>query len=410
MRAISRLLPRLFLLCGLPILASEARAQSEITPVGIRPRIQSPYVPCPPGYPPGMPWSPSPVPKDPSRPTDPSRPDPSQPPQTNMNQDQQQNDGRGAALASGEGALPNIIGDLLNPDELLPFPPTGSGISAALLAARGLRAPVQSAGFKIAENENVRPMTRIYGSFNYFNNVNGRLFRRLGAEVGQVNAHRETVGGEWAFWNNGASVGVRIPFNTVTITGIPRADLNGTFTSVGDLSFIFKRALYDEGAEGKFVSGGMLLTVPTGQESYGGGGFLRSPRTVFFQPYLGYVIPVGRKLYLQGFSSVAMPTDLGRDVAQLFTDISVGIKAYENQDSDAFLTALTPIFESHLSTPLNHRGALRTPIGAPDSLVLTQGCTFQFRKKAHLTVAISEPISGFAPFDFEAAIQMNWRF
>ena len=203
---------------------------------------------------------------------------------------------RGAALASGEGALPNVIGDLLNPDELLPFPvPTNGrpGFPASLLAARRNRA-AQIPGFKIGENENVRPLDRIYSGFNYFNDINGPVNRALGAPLGQLDGHRETLGVEKTFWQGEASIGIRLPIDTLYVKGTPFPLLNGTFTSVGDISFIFKRELWESKASGTFVSGGLLMTVPTGQSSYGGGGFLRSASDVILQPFVGYILPFDR--------------------------------------------------------------------------------------------------------------------
>src|SRR5207248_10954593 len=138
----------------------------------------------------------------------------------------------------------------------------------------------------------------------------------------------------------------------------------------------------------------------------GGGGFLRSYRDTTLQPYLGYILPFER-FYVQGFSSVSMPTDWGRDVVMMFNDLSVGWLFYRDTDGDNLVTGITPIAEVHVNTPLNHRGALTGPLGTPDSIVLTQGLTLEFRHRVHFTLAMGEPVTGFRPFDFEVVAQLN---
>ena len=70
------------------------------------------------------------------------------------------------------------------------------------------------------------------------------------------------------------------------------------------------------------------------------------------------------------------------------------------------------MFEVHVNTPLNHRGALRTAdlAGTPDTIDLTTGAAIDLWQHARLMVGLITPVSGPRPFDFEIAAALNLRF
>jgi hypothetical protein len=66
--------------------------------------------------------------------------------------------------------------------------------------------------------------------------------------------------------------------------------------------------------------------------------------------------------------------------------------------------------EVHVTTPLNHRGALSEPVGVSDLVDLTFGTSFGIGQKSTLTFGVAVPVVGPRPFDLEAQVLFNCRF
>jgi hypothetical protein len=259
-------------------------------------------------------------------------------------------------------------------------------------------APITSAAsFKIAENESPMPQDRVFFAYNFYDNLQHSV---TGFQVATPNMdlHRETIGFEKTFFGGDASFGVRLPFQQIASEdGIGDSD-------VGDLSLIFKYALFNDRATGNVLSTGMVVTIPTGGQTTIEG---ESPiGAVLFQPFLGFVVNAD-VLYVQGFSSLAVPTD-ARLPTLWFNSIAAGWWAYRNPAADC-LTALVPTVELHVNTPLSHRGITTEPIGFPDTVDVTAGCHFQFHQ-ATLGVAVGAPMTGPKPYDIEVLANFNWNF
>jgi hypothetical protein len=262
----------------------------------------------------------------------------------------------------------------------------------------GVLALVARGAFKITEDESPRPQDRIYTTYNYFNNVNGSLNP---PGLAQTDIHREVLGLEKTFLNGNASLGLRVPFVQVEGDGsIRRQD-------IGDLSFIAKYAFINDRCTGNVLSGGLVVTVPTGANFLPEG--IPDIHPTLLQPFLGAIYNMG-SFYAQGFSSVLVPTD-SRDVTFLFNDIGFGYFLYKaERRCDRLLTSVVPIFEVHVNTPLNHRGALTEPIGGTDIVDLTFGTTFGLGRASTLNLGVVTPVTGPKPFDIEAQVQFNYRF
>jgi hypothetical protein len=346
--------------------------------------------------------------RPPEQPSTPS--DLTQPP-TDLGLDQQRFAGLG-----GEGvSLPNMIGDVM------PFTPQGSTSNASpatvtttavaaraaanVQALRALSAVVRASLFKVAVNENVRPEDRVYFTYNGFFNVNDRVNAANGVDVGTINIHTETVGIEKTFFDRNASIGLRLPLDTLTATDGFTPGSGGTFTDIGDLTITGKVVLWKNCNTGNLVSAGLAVTVPTGANTFAG-----SPDTIIdnfhdtlLQPFVGYVWSSGA-FYVHGFESVQVPTD-PNDVTLLFTDIGAGYSLLRRTNCDSFLTAVVPTAEVHLNDFLDHRSG-----NFKDWLVLVEGVTFEFKRRSALTLAIGEPVTGPIPYDVEAVVQFNLRF
>src|SRR5262249_41978556 len=121
---------------------------------------------------------------------------------------------------------------------------------------------------------------------------------------------------------------------------------------------------------------------------------------------VGYLWSPGQ-FYLEGFSSVAVPTD-SRDVTLLFNDIGIGYVLYRGP-AGQLISGVAPTFEAHVSTPLNNPGA-GALVTLPDLVVLTEGGHRDLSGTSRLTVGVAEPVTGPRVFDVEAIVQFNWRF
>src|SRR5713226_4542483 len=178
--------------------------------------------------------------------------------------------------------------------------------------------PSESHSFKIGDNESARPQDRLIGSFNFFNFVLGQDNARIGANVGNVNFYRETVGFEKTLFDGYASIGMRLPFDLLDVGGI-----NQQSADAGDLSIILKTILLQDIERQYLISGGLAITVPTGPMALGGPGFAVDVfNSTLLQPFLGFLW-ARDNLFVQGFWSMDVPTD-PNDVTFMFNDWGVG--------------------------------------------------------------------------------------
>jgi hypothetical protein len=271
-------------------------------------------------------------------------------------------------------------------------------VNNAFAALAGTGRIVLRGSFKIAENDSPRPQDRVFGTYNYFYDVNGSL---LPPGFPITTAHREEIGFEKTFLHGNASFEMRVPFFQIDGDGSVRA------SDIGDLSFILKYAFINNRDTGNVLSGGFEFTAPTGINPVPFGALNINPWIL--QPYGGFIYNFSDRFYTQGFTSIAVPTD-SRDVTLWFNDLAVGYFLYRNTCGDRLLSAVVPTFEVHVTTPLNHRGALTEPIGVADIVDLTAGVTFGLGRRSTLGFSIVSPVTGPKPFDLESMVQLNFRF
>src|SRR5260370_20266835 len=219
---------------------------------------------------------------------------------------------------------------------------------------------------KISENESPRPVDRVFFEYNYYNNVD-----KLDFGPSRADLHREMIGFEKTFFDGNASFGMRLPF--VELTGSPGFEES----HVDDLTMIFKFAFINNRETGNVLSGGLVLTAPTGETVKVNGE--STIHSTVFQPWGGFIYSFNRDAFVQGFSSIAVPTD-ARDVTIWFNSLGVGYHLYRGADPCATLKGVVPVAEFHLNTPLNHRGWDSQPLGFPDALDFTGGCYFVFKR------------------------------
>jgi len=264
--------------------------------------------------------------------------------------------------------------------------------------------PAENHSFKIADNESARPQDRLIGNFNFFNFVEGQANAKMGANVGNVNFYRETVGFEKTLFDGYASIGMRLPFDLLDVGGI-----NLQSADAGDLSIILKAILLQDRDRQYLISGGLVITTPTGPIALGGNGFAVDVfNDTQLQPFLGFLWTPGN-FYLQGFFSIDIPTD-PNDVTFMFNDWGVGYFMFRDRLS-GFVTAIAPTIEVHVNDPLNHRHPSADCLfGLPDWVDLTGGVTLEFNRRATLAVGVSAPVTGPKPYALETIANLNIRF
>jgi hypothetical protein len=311
---------------------------------------------------------------------------------------------------------PEMLGDLGGaaraptrlPIPVIPGAPAAGAAAAAAAAGPGLVVLPGTRTFKIAENESPRPDDRVYLSFNFFDDVDGPLNRRLGADLRDIRVFSETFGLEKTFLDGAGSIGLRLPLNTYNADS-NLTNLGQASTDVGDLSVILKYALYRDPEQDNYFTAGLAVTAPTGPGSFAGVGNTDQVHATTLQPFVAWLWN-GGDWYFQGFSAIDVPTSA--DVTLLFNDVGVGYYLYRNPNPDAILTAIAPTLEVHVNTPLNHRGRLTVdnPTGTSDVVDLTAGVNVELFDRARLAVGVVTPVTGPKPFDVEIMAQFRLRF
>lgn len=252
-------------------------------------------------------------------------------------------------------------------------------------------------GVLVTDNDNPRPQDRVYGGFNFYDDIGGKLNPGLG----QVDFQRQLVGFEKTFLGGDASFGMRLPFQQQY--GPPSV---GNSQGVGDLSLLVKYAFYNDRDTGDLISGGLVLTVPTGS----GDAILldgsKAPHSVLFQPWVGFVKTADRA-FVQGITSLVIPTD-GRDPTLFNNSLGLGYYVYRGT-GDAWLTSVAPVVEFHVRTPLSGRN----PAGLvylQDQFNITGGLHFRLFNRATLSTSVCVPTVGPRPWAFEAMSFFNYNF
>lgn len=284
---------------------------------------------------------------------------------------------------------PQMLGDFIGGSATIANPASGTSPS------RSVRQPLAGrSGFKIADNESPRPVNRVFFTYNYYNEVNGRV---NGADIPRIDIHREIFGFERTFLDGDASFGMRIPLIQQTNSGAL------DFSDIGDLTFILKYAFINDYETGNVASAGLVVTVPTGHDYTLLDGTTLDP--FLFQPWAGFIWNSGG-LFFQGFSSIVVPTQ-SVDATVLFNDLGVGFRTLE--DPNRFITAITPTLEAHLTTPLSNRSATDL-VSYNDVLVITGGLHFEMNQRSLLTIGAATPLTGPLPFSVEGIVQLNYRY
>ena len=299
------------------------------------------------------------------------------------------------------------------PSTPTPFPPNPPPPPPSPRSATALSPAVR--GFKISENQSPQPQDRVFYTFNYYYNLNSAVNRRFDTPINDLRAYRHILGFEKTFDGGRASFGIRMPIDNLyaksTIQG-NFARPGGGSTAVGNISIFTKFLVRQDPKTGSLLSAGLVVTPPTGPSSFAGAKYIQSVQTTMIQPFVGYIFRRDR-FYLHGFSAFEFPVDPA-EVTLAYNDVGMGYFLYRDPDlnSSNFLTAIVPTAEVHINTPLNHRNPYdpNDPAGSANVVNLTEGVSFEFRRRSILTLGIVTPVTSPKPFDVEALILFNVRF
>lgn len=328
--------------------------------------------------------------------------------------------------ASGSTGVFNVIGDMPNlrisprivrrsrvgGNQFPPIPPVppppGPPTDLTALPNPEIRS------LKIAENQSPLPQDRVFFSFNYFDNF-GKIYNdRDNNGISNMTVYQEVFGFEKTFFDRNASIGFRLPLNSLAVTSnIPNFD--DTQTALGSLNifmkYILSETVWSDG-DAFYLTGGLSVTPPTGPRNFASYGGLNGFKSTYLQPFIGYLFTRG-PLYFQGFSAVEVPVGTGdNDVTFFYNDVALGyILLNRRDDPGRFVTAVAPTMEAHVNTPLNHRGVRNgDPASSPDQVILTWGLNTELRRRSIVTVGYATPIVGPNTFDGEFILQLNFFF
>lgn len=310
--------------------------------------------------------------------------------------------GRGFSASIITSVAPPVPGTPLVQGQAVPGRPVPPGPPQPQPQQRViLQFPQLSYGsFKIAENESPRPVDRVFVTYNYYNNLPTSSFTP-GFDV-----HRETVGFEKTLMDGRASVGVRVPFQQLSGADQVLNAFNIPDGQFGDVSVITKYAFYDDRATGNLLSGGLMVTAPTGTDNYVVNG--NRIHSTLLQPWGGMIWSLSDSVFVHGFSSVVFPTD-SADVTAWYNDLGLGYWLRRGE-FDRFFHGIVPTAEVHVGTPLNNRGYTLNQVHVPDYVSLVGGVNFVFGKNSTLGFAAGAPVTGPRPWDFETHVSINFRF
>ena len=337
-----------------------------------------------------------------------------------------------ASNSNFRGSSPQMIGDfgggstILNVQNILS---SGGPLNVQIPFAGGSRR------IKAAENNQVQPLDRVYGTFNYFDNaiVSGGQFDNAGvmerAAVYSEGLSQYTIGIEKKFLEN-FSIDVRMPLvGTVDYTATSGAIAFPTTASVnsngvGNLSISLKALLLQMGQTS--ISTGLQLSIPTGSDAIIAAStpapelslVLVDNDALHLMPYIGVYRELGNSWWLQTFAQIDAPTS-GNDVrvvgnmisfdgrlneqTLLYTDISLGKWLYRNPSNSnrgqRGITGIASVLELHYTGSLNDADNLFetpglgvSPENRLDVLNLTMGLQVEFSQRWRINAAGVVPL------------------
>ncbi len=331
--------------------------------------------------------------------------------------------GRGAAFGS-----PNMFGDA--------FPDRPNVLTLDLQKRGGIinlaTVTVDTVGrTKVSDDNSPLPRDRVFFDYDYFNRV---PLTPAGQDV-----HRYTPGFEKTFFDQMASIEVRMPFAaTLDSDQTLGATQNMRNAEFGNLHVTLKGLLYATPC--LHVAAGLGIDIPTADDTQlfvNNREFLRvRNEAVVLTPYIAYLVTPNDRLFFQnwlafdlltnGNSVILLPgnvesANVGRlnDQNVLQIDAQLGYWLYKAEDHCAWVTALAPFVELHYNSSINDadgvqfsRFSLAPRSGHFDELNLSTGVVAQFGDNCTLSLGAAFPLKEGTnrSFDYQLGVRANFFF
>ena len=282
-------------------------------------------------------------------------------------------------------------------------------------------------GFKISDNDNPIPTSRLFFDYNHAANA-----LQDTAPGGKINFDRYTLGIEQVLFWDSASLELRLPVAAGLISDLSPDEASGA--AFGNIPMVFKQTFYSEADT--FLSGGLAVVSPTAPEAV-----IQTPaprsltyvvrnESVHLGPFLGVLLKPDPRAFLEGFLQVDFVTNgdavfqnvggtltkLG--VYQAQTSMSVDLKAgywlYRGPEA-GYLMGIAPSVEFHYTAALQKAdtaGPVTNPFSA-DVCDVTAGLHAEMQHGTDLAVGLSVPLmspGADRPYDSEVIVQLNQRY
>ncbi|WP_010582508.1 hypothetical protein [Schlesneria paludicola] len=305
----------------------------------------------------------------------------------------------------------------------------------------GLDPALTTGRTKLAEGSSPIPRDRVFFNYSYFDNAQ--------IAANGVNVSRYTPGFEKTFFNQRASVEVRIPFastltsNVDTTTGVA----NPTDLQFGNMTIYAKALLFQSRTFA--YSTGMGMSLPTANNVNAYSGSIQtlhiSNDAVHLLPFVGGVYTPNDRFYSQGLLQFDFDTNgnrvysntsldgstssgaLGRigsfqDASFLYASLSAGYWAYRTQTpGPTGLTGFSPLAELHYNRSLQSGDVIRDNNGFAiygqsfsniEVLNAVIGANMIFGRNKILTVGYTTPLGMGVDRQFagEVRAMFNWYF
>jgi hypothetical protein len=281
--------------------------------------------------------------------------------------------------------------------------------------------------FKIGEGESPRPVDRAFFKYNYYNNVNPTRWTNPTEPIHNVSLNLYTLGMEKTFFDRTVSVGIRVPFDTISAdpkefrvatdpaTGAAAVVPGGPGlhdAEYGNMIAIVKAVIMQDRESGSLLSGGAVVSIPTASSVTLDPGL---SALLYLQPFSGFIWNAG-DLFVQGFSSITLPIVRPESIVS-FNDLGVGYWVYRDATGSRTLSGVAPTVEIHYTAPIRQPDANATLFGTfkdgirvHNTVDFTFGATWLFANRATLGTGVAVPVTGDRPFDAEILVQLNLLF
>ena len=287
---------------------------------------------------------------------------------------------------------------------------------------------------RVSEDNSPLPRDRIIFNYDYFNNTP--------LTPGGFDVNRFSVGFEKTFFDQAASIALRLPFASTLSADVAADGVGaGSRTEFGDVNLTFK-ALVSRG-EIFNVGAGLSVDVPTAeatQVALGGKEVVRvSNDAVVLTPFIACLLTPGENLFIQNWGAAAFNSQGNRvyanngltglqqvnrlyDQNQLQFDAQIGywlVHPSSASEAGSLVQGLAAVRRAALQRIAGGPGFVRTPVllidtvnGNFNELDLSIGAVVQLGDRVNLSAGATLPLLGASSrtFDYQVGVRCNIFF